>query len=165
MTLSGPLAPADELVGGFRRSEATVLLGDDEATWQLASRELLRWGVKTRSGFSVRPGSGSMPGAPVSAGQRYWLVAHLGPLRIREPVEVVAVVDEADRKGFAYGTLEGHPVSGEESFIVERRPDGAISFTNRALTAPPPGWWRLLYPAALLAQPRYQRRYRRAFRA
>lgn len=28
-------------------------------------------------------------------------------------------VDEPGRRGFAYGTLPGHPESGEESFVVE----------------------------------------------
>ena len=59
-------------------------------------------------------------------GDRRWLVAHLGPWKVREPIEVVAVVDEPDRQGFAYGTLTGHPLRGEEAFIVERLPDGSL---------------------------------------
>jgi uncharacterized protein (UPF0548 family) len=31
---------------------------------------------------------------------------------------VVYVVDEHDRRGFAYGTLRGRPESGEELFAV-----------------------------------------------
>jgi hypothetical protein len=31
-------------------------------------------------------------------------------------VEVVAVVEESHRVGFAYRTLSGHPVNGEEAF-------------------------------------------------
>ena len=33
---------------------------------------------------------------------------------------IVYVVDEPDRFGFAYGTLEGHAVSGEERFLLTR---------------------------------------------
>jgi len=33
---------------------------------------------------------------------------------------IVAVVDETDRFGFAYGTLPLHPERGEESFLVVR---------------------------------------------
>ena len=39
---------------------------------------------------------------------------------------VVWVVDEPDAFGFAYGTLPHHPESGEESFVVRRRPDGSV---------------------------------------
>jgi uncharacterized protein (UPF0548 family) len=35
-------------------------------------------------------------------------------------VRVVAVADEPDRCGFAYGTLPGHAVCGEEAFVVAR---------------------------------------------
>ncbi len=46
--------------------------------------------------------------------------AWIGPVRMTAPTRVVYVVDEPDRRGFAYGTLPGHPESGEELFLVER---------------------------------------------
>ena len=146
---------------GFRGYERTVLLGNGSSLWDFASTEILRWGVKTRSGFSVE-GSGAGLGHPVVAGDRYWLVAHLGPLRIHEPVQVVAVVDKPDRKGFAYGTLEGHPVRGEEAFVVDRHTDDSVWLTMRSLTRPATGLWRAAYPLALLAQRLYSRRYFRS---
>ena len=45
---------------------------------------------------------------------------HLGP--VRAPCRVVYVVDEPDRRGFAYGTLPGHAESGEELFLVRYDP-------------------------------------------
>jgi uncharacterized protein (UPF0548 family) len=151
---------------GFRGYERTVLLGSGSSLWAFASTEVLRWGVKTRSGFSVESGDPSSSGAGLSpsvvAGDRYWLVAHLGPLRIREPVQVVAVIDEPDRKGFAYGTLAGHPVRGEEAFLVDRRADGSVWLTIRSLTGPASGLWGAAYPMALLAQRVYRRRYFRS---
>ena len=150
---------------GFRGYERTVLLGHGSSLWAFASTEILRWGVKTRSGFSIESGSSAGDagvGHPVVAGDRYWLIAHLGPLRIHEPVQVVAVVDKPDRKGFAYGTLAGHPVSGEEAFLVDRRTDGSVWLTIRSLTQPATGLWRAAYPLALLAQPLYRRRYFRS---
>lgn len=56
-------------------------------------------------------------------------------LTIREPVEVVSVVEESDRVGFAYRTMPGHPVSGEEAFIVHRD-GGEVRLTVRSLTRP-----------------------------
>ncbi|MEH3078354.1 MAG: DUF1990 family protein [Quadrisphaera sp.] len=82
---------------------------------------------------------------------------------MREPVRVVAVVDTDDRRGFAYGTLRGHPVSGEEAFVVHRDPEGRVHLTLRSLTRPAPsGPWRLVFPALLVAQRVYRRRYQQA---
>lgn len=46
----------------------------------------------------------------------------LGPLGVTAPCRVVYVLDEPDRRGFAYGTLPGHPEIGEELFAVEYDP-------------------------------------------
>lgn len=145
-------------VNGFRGYARTVRIGQGEPTWLAAKTAVLAWGVKTRSGFSVD----GPPVVRVGRGERYWLVARVGPARIREPVEVVAVVEEGDRYGFAYGTLEGHPVVGEEAFVVHRSPDGAVWFTLRSLTRSPRGRWRWAFPAALVAQRWYRRRYLRS---
>ena len=80
-------------------------------------------------------------------------------------MRVVDVVDEPDRRGFAYGTRMGHPVSGEEAFIVHRSLDGRVWLTLRSLTKAGGGRWRIVFPLALLAQFGYRARYRRALKA
>jgi uncharacterized protein (UPF0548 family) len=158
-TLAGnPLATAT----GYRGYVKSVNIGDGEARWEFASTEVLRWGIKTRSGFTVLASHASDRMPRVTVDRRYWLVAHLGPFRIREPIQVIAVIDEPDRKGFAYGTLSGHPVSGEEAFIVNRRPDGSVWLTIRSITGPKAGVWRFAGPTVGLAQRCYRRRYLRA---
>jgi uncharacterized protein (UPF0548 family) len=147
---------------GYRRYERTVRIGHGDGDWDAASAAVLQWAVKTRSGFDVQPVSGP-PDA--IAGAHYRLVARIGPLRIREPVRVVDVVREASRCGFAYGTLPGHPVSGEEAFIVQRTEDGDVWLTLRSLTRAAAGWRAALFPAALVAQRIYRRRYLAALRS
>ena len=149
---------------GLRRWETSARLGSGDELWAWAAAEVLRWGVKTRSGFSVTPP------APVTVGARPVIVARPFGLSIREPVEVVDVVETADRVGFAYRTLPGHPVSGEEAFIVHRDRDGdgngGVILTIRSLTRPSRDLrWRLAYPALLVAQRVARRRYLRALRA
>ena len=144
---------------GYRVHERTVLVGHGEDFWQSASEALSSWGVKTRSGFQV------WPERAVRAGDRVWLRAGFGPVHVREPAFVVTVVDELDRRGFAYGTLEGHPVAGEEAFVLGRDHDKNVSLTPRSLTRSPAGVWRLAFPFALVAQRWYRRRYERALRA
>ncbi len=56
----------------------------------------------------------------------------IGPLALRSPVRVVQVIDEADRRGFADGTLPGHPESGREAFVLQRDP--AVTATQRLIT-------------------------------
>ncbi|WP_241980777.1 DUF1990 domain-containing protein [Cryobacterium sp. Hh11] len=142
----------------FRRSEVSAVVGRGDAVWERAARDVLRWRVKTASGFAV-----DSPGA-VSPGDRVIVTAGLFNLTVVEPVEVVAVVDEPDRVGFAYRTLPGHPVSGEEAFIVHRRGD-EVRLTVRSLTrAAPQQPWRALYPLLRVAQLIARRRYLRSLR-
>jgi uncharacterized protein (UPF0548 family) len=147
---------------GSRSYERTVLVGVGDEQWRLASDAVMRWGVKTRSGFAVRTSAGA-DGRAVE-GAEYTLVASVGPLRIQEPVRVVSVVDTPDRCGFAYATRPGHPVTGEEAFIVHRTADGRVWFTLRSLTRPGSGAWRLAFPVILVAQRWYRRRYVSAVR-
>ncbi|MFJ3901429.1 DUF1990 family protein [Streptomyces sp. NPDC090025] len=166
----GATRPAEEtwppsgLPDGLRAHTRTVPIGHGDADWRAAADAVLRWGVKTRSGFAVAGRDGA--GEVVTEGAEYRITAGLGPLAVHEPVRVVAVVDTPDRRGFAYGTLPGHPVSGEEAFVVHRAPDGTVSLTLRSLTAPAPdGPWRTLFPALLVAQRFFRRRYLRALRS
>jgi uncharacterized protein (UPF0548 family) len=139
-----------------RRSEVSTLLGAGHAVWERAAHDVLRWKVKTASGFSV-----DVPG-PVAVGDRVQVTARVLWVKIVEPVEVVGVVQYPDRVGFSYRTLPGHPVSGEEAFIVHRSDDQVYltvrSLTRAALQQP----WRVLYPLLRAAQLVVRRRYLRA---
>lgn len=148
-----------DVVRGYRRWEKSTPLGLGSELWTWSTTEVMRWGVKTHSGFSVTPT------APVAAGMRPVIVAHAFGMSVREPVEVVDVAETPDRVGFAYRTLPGHPVSGEEAFIVHR--DGErIVLTIRSLTRPSDNLpWRLVYPVLLVAQKVARHRYMRALRS
>ncbi|MFP7760650.1 DUF1990 family protein [Marisediminicola sp. LYQ85] len=76
-------------------------------------------------------------------------------------VRVVYVVNEPDRVGFAYGTLAGHPESGEEAFIVERGDDGSVWLAISAFSRPSTWYWRALFIPLRIAQALYTRRYLR----
>ncbi|MUM17881.1 DUF1990 domain-containing protein [Mycobacterium sp. CBMA271] len=141
----------------LRRFEQTVVIGHGEVAWREAATAVLNWGVKRRSGFRVAP-----PVA-VTEGAEFRISYEWGPIAIHEPVRIVAVADTNDRSGFAYGTLPGHPVSGEEAFIVHRNADGTVFLTLRSLTqAAPSGFWRPVFPILLVAQRIFRRRYLRA---
>ncbi|MGW1727628.1 DUF1990 family protein [Streptomyces sp. NPDC002306] len=146
---------------GFRRFERTVVIGRGEDAWRTAADAVMRWEVKRRSGFTVA--SEDRGSVRVVEQGRYSVTAGLGPFVVREPVEVVAVVETSGRCGFAYGTRPGHPVSGEEAFVVHRDDSGTVFLTLRSLTrAAPAGLWRRSFPLLLLAQRGARRRYLRA---
>jgi len=155
--------PADPVWGagpsGHRRSEITVPIGHGDEDFARAAHDVLRWAVKTRSGFSVSTED------PVETGQLLVVTATVAGIAVREPVEVVDVVHERDRVGFAYRALPGHPVRGEEAFVVHREGD-AVLLTIRSLTRPAAhGFWRAAFPLLLLAQRVARARYVRALRA
>jgi uncharacterized protein (UPF0548 family) len=85
-----------------------------------------------------------------------------GPFRVHAPARVVYVIDEPTRRGFAYGTLPGHPEDGEEAFIVDRTADGSVWLEIRAFSRPANGGWWLVYPVLRMSQWFYTRRYLRA---
>lgn len=143
---------------GYRRSEVSAVVGRGDEVWNRVTRDLLLWRVKTASGFEVDSTE------PVSPGDHVIVTARFLKITVVEPVEVVAVVREFDRVGFAYQTLPGHPVCGEEAFIVHRR-DDEVRLTVRSLArAAPQQPWRTLYPLLLVAQQVVRRRYLRSLR-
>ena len=83
-------------------------------------------------------------------------------LGIKFPVRVIYVVDEPRRRGFAYGTLPGHPEDGEEAWMIEHRDDDSVWITIRAFSRPANGWWWLVNPVLRVFQEYYTRRYLRA---
>lgn len=82
-------------------------------------------------------------------------------ISVTAPVRVVYVIDEPDTKGFAYGTLEGHPENGEEAFVVERTEDGSVWLTITAFSRPSRWYWWVGYLPLRIAQEMYTRRYLR----
>jgi uncharacterized protein (UPF0548 family) len=156
----GATAVADEpwpaTPAGFRRYEQTVAVW---MAWDDARSLMLGWAVKTRSGFNVD--TDGTAAVAVSEGANVWLRIAIGPVKVREPIRVVAVVDHPLRCGFSYGTLDGHPVSGEEAFVLHRATeDEPTLLTIRSLTRPAArGLWRYLFPILLVAQRFFRRRY------
>lgn len=147
-------ATAGELPAGYRHLRETVYIGRGEDTFLTASDALMRWDVHRRAGLRVAAESPiAVPGTTV---ELRWFGFTI-------PCLVVYVIDEPDRRGFAYGTLSGHPESGEERFCVERGPDGSVRATITAFSRPGRWFTRIGDPAARAAQRYMTRRYLRAF--
>jgi len=82
---------------------------------------------------------------------------------LRAPCRVVYVIDEPDIRGFAYGTLPGHPESGEERFAVRYDPKTSAVFAEVMAFSRPGVWWsKAGGPFVVMAQRAIAKRYLRA---
>jgi uncharacterized protein (UPF0548 family) len=72
---------------------------------------------------------------------------------------IVYVVDEPERFGFGYGTVEGHAERGEEAFIVEQDSDGSVRLRLTIFSRPEHALARLGAPVTRAVQLRATRAY------
>lgn len=148
-------ATAGELPTGYGHLRRTTTLpgGDLDRAGAL----LLGWEMHRRAGLRV-PSIG-----PAVAGQEIRMRLGFGPIRVGVPCRVVYVVDEPDRRGFAYGTLPGHPETGEELFVIART-DQVLTFSVVAFSRPASRLARLSGPVGHKMQDLMTERYLRAMR-
>jgi uncharacterized protein (UPF0548 family) len=98
---------------GFRRHRWSTELHGDQA-FERAAAAIRRWEVQRGSGLTVVADGDFVVGTNVV------ITAPLPVGCVDVACRIVAVIDEVDRFGFAYGTLPVHPEQGEEAFIVDR---------------------------------------------
>jgi uncharacterized protein (UPF0548 family) len=114
--VGGTLTDPPVVPPGFSGIDRRLRIGAGRERFEQAAAAVLDWQVQRRAGIRV-----DVDG-PVAVGRETRLGIGFGPLRLHAPCRVVAVVQEPGRRGFAYGTLRGHPEAGEEAFLVETDP-------------------------------------------
>ncbi len=119
----------DSAPSGYGELRRSLELGTGTERFEQAAQVVLGWDMHRRAGLNVRTSNEQVVEGAVAV-----LRLGVGILRVDAPVRVVYLVDEPRRKGFAYGTLPGHPESGEEAFVVELHDDGAVTFTITAFS-------------------------------
>ena len=135
------------LPAGYHHVSRSARLGRGQEQFDSAATALFGWELQRRAGVRVLPTT-----TTVTNGGDAVLLLGFGQLAIRAPVRVVYVVDEPQRRGFAYGTLGGHPESGEECFLVELTEDGDVTCRITAFSKPATWLTRLGGPVARLTQ-------------
>lgn len=156
----------DETPPGNHRLEHRERIGTGDEVFRRAGEALLHWRMHRAAGLPMTatdtpPQIGTNSLGRLGLGMligRLRTLSPLGAIGLPVPCRVVWTVDEPDRIGFAYGTLEGHPEAGEESFVVTRDPDG-IYFTVRAYSRAAAWYARLGGPATRAGQRYAARRY------
>ena len=144
-------ATAGPMPSGYHHLHKSSVIGHGRDRFDEAAARGMRWGMLRGAGLRVEATA-----AVAAVGAE--VLVHLGP--VVAPCRVVYVVDEPDRRGFAYGTLPGHAESGEELFLVRYDPATdtviaeVIAFSRHAT------WWsRLGSPVTSLVQRRVTDRY------
>ncbi len=144
---------AGQFPSGFAAFHRVRVLPDD-VDFERAAARLMTWQLHSGAGLRVAASSATVEDDAV-------VLLGLGLSRVRlcAPCRVVYVVDDVDRRGFAYGTLPGHPESGEERFVVRQRSDNRVELAIDAFSRPHATLARLGGPATHWIQKRITRRY------
>ncbi|SHN63842.1 Uncharacterized protein, UPF0548 family [Geodermatophilus obscurus] len=130
-----------ELPAGYQHVERSVVVGSGPEAFERAVAAVFDWRMQRAVGLRVRAtGPASEPGTVVV------LTAGLPRPGYDIPCRVVWAQTSGDERGFAYGTLPGHPESGEEAFLVRLEPAGDVVFSLRVFA-------RLASPLARLGGP------------
>jgi uncharacterized protein (UPF0548 family) len=116
---------------GYVCLQARVQLGSDQRARDRLCRALMSWELHRAAGMITAP---SRPA--VSVGVTIVNAATVGPLALLAPCRVVAVLDSPASQGFVYATLPGHPLIGEELFVVQTAKDGRSCFCIRSFSRP-----------------------------
>jgi uncharacterized protein (UPF0548 family) len=138
---------------GYRHDRYEALVGKEVGVFNRAAEALLAWQAHVGAGVEVFP-----RGSQVEEDATVVLLLRAG-LWAPAPCRVVYVINEPDTRGFAYGTLPGHPECGEAAFKLVCGSDEQVHFVVRSFSRRVDPLARLGAPLARLAQTRVTRRY------
>jgi uncharacterized protein (UPF0548 family) len=136
---------------GYRHLGFATQIGTGQQRFDEAADAIMHWGMQRGAGLRVKVSREDVAVGAV-------VLVSLGFLRA--PCRVVYVIDEPEVRGFAYGTLPGHPESGEERFAVRHDPLTAGVFAEVSSFSRPVTWWaKAGGPLTTLAQRVIAKRY------
>lgn len=151
LTYSEVGATAGPLPAGYHHVVESAVIGRGRARFEEAAERVMRWGMLRGAGVGV---TATTEVAAVGSE----VLVRLGPVQV--PCRVVYVLDEPDRRGFAYGTLPGHAETGEELFSVRYDPlTEQVRAEVRAFSRHGTWWSRLAGPVTALIQRVVTKRY------
>ena len=135
---------------GYDNDHNKILLGQGEVIWENAKTALNNWQQFPEPWTKIYPNT-----TPLLKGNTVVVLFKLFGLWWHNSARIVYNYDEADRYGFAYGTLLEHVEQGEEFFWIERDKKGDIYYHIQAFSKPRFWLAKLAYPIARM----YQRKF------
>ncbi|WP_026556701.1 DUF1990 family protein [Arthrobacter sp. 35W] len=150
---------------GCRGVDISIEVGSGAGDFHALADGILTWQIQRRAGLTVHA-------APtVEAGGRVVSGFGVGRVRLPVPCEVVWVEPVPAEgtgepacattrlAGFGYGTLPGHPASGEEAFVATMDEEGIVRFRLLAFSRPAGLVFKLGSPVTTLTQKLVTRNY------
>lgn len=137
---------------GFRRRRLKARIGTGGQWYRRAREALLDLAMYDLPWMAV-----AGPARPLEAGQRLQTASRLLGVWIAGPVEVLDLVDGPNRCALTIGTLDGHPLRGEERFAVELDPATAAVVFQIDAVSRPQGLARIAAPLTRFLQARFRR--------
>jgi uncharacterized protein (UPF0548 family) len=136
---------------GYNVDHHRLQLGKGQATFAAACSALRRWEM-----FHLGWVQLYWAQTPIKAGEVVAVLGHQLGLWLLNACRIVYVVEEAERFGFAYGTLPEHVESGEERFTVEwHQADDSVWYDLLAFSRPNQWIARLGYAYVRRQQKRF----------
>ena len=143
-------ATREVMPDGYNVDRRSAIIGRGVADFERAKQSIRDWALFDLPWVRAFPGSELAPGVLVA------VVARIFGLWWTNVSRVVYVVDEAERFGFAYGTLDLHAESGEELFEIERScQTDEVRFRIVAFSKPRHPLAKFGYPMSRAAQRRF----------
>ncbi len=147
-------ASLGEPPAGYVLDHHRAKLGEGPRVFDHACAAVRGWAMFRSGWVEVWP-----PEPPLAEGTTVALLARGPGLWALFACRIVAVIEEhgpVESFGFAYGTLPGHALSGEERFTVRwDRAEGDVWYDLLAISRPSGLAWRLGYPLVRLFQRRF----------
>lgn len=147
------------LPAGWKHLRHSEVVGSGPGALDAAGECIRGWGMHRGAGITV---TASAPVADVGVTTVSGI--GVGPLRLAAPCRVLWVVDEPTVRGFGYGTLAGHPETGEEAFVARLGDDGEVRMTVLAFSRSGRWYTRAAGPLVRVFQAVAARAYVRAVR-
>jgi uncharacterized protein (UPF0548 family) len=137
---------------GFTLDHNRVQLGRGGEIYRRAVEALKQWRQFELGWVTLVP-----HGVKLEADAVVAVKARAGGMWSLNACRVVYVIDEAQRFGFAYGTLPDHIERGEERFTIEWQADDSVWYDILAFSRPRHPLVRAGFPYARVLQKRFAR--------
>ena len=131
---------------GFEVVQKRARIGHGRPRYDAAVAALRTWKVQRLSGIEVDI---------VGTDERI----RVAGVTIHAPMRVIAVEDEPTTHVVIIGSLDGHPLAGEERFTVEIAEDETVLLHFRAIVRQEAWWAKLGGPVAKALRRRYHDRF------
>jgi uncharacterized protein (UPF0548 family) len=134
---------SDVLPAGYRHVRRRMTLGTGAELFTAIASGMRAWGVHREAGLRLR-----LTTATPEDGSDFCAGLSLLVFTLWVPCRVVWLRDDPSFYGYGFGTVRGHPESGEEAFMASIADDGKVWFTLRAFSRPASWVARLCGPGA-----------------